>query len=108
MQTRWWSETSAHFRNFRARQTSVVCHGGAAAVLVKNNTILLAPRTLPHVLVHDSAAVGRAVVHGRLEVGEAAVRLQEETYLRLGPPHSSTHLVVIECGRIAAAATWCI
>jgi hypothetical protein len=72
--------------------------------LLQNNTILLAPRALPHVLVHDSAAVGRAVVHGRLEVGEAAVRLQEETNLRFGPPDSSTHLVVIKCGRIAATA----
>jgi hypothetical protein len=36
-------------------------------------------------------------------VREAAVRLQEETYLRIGPPDSSTHLIVIKCGRIAAA-----
>jgi hypothetical protein len=43
---------------------------------LRKNTILFAAKTSPHVLVDDSATIGRAVVHGRLEVGEAAVRLQ--------------------------------
>jgi hypothetical protein len=36
---------------------------------------------------------------------ETYVRLHQEAYLRLDPPHSSAHLIVVERGGEAAAET---
>jgi hypothetical protein len=58
----------------------------------------------PHVLVDNPAPVGRAVVHGCLDVREATVGLHEETYLGLGPPYRSPHLNVIKSGCKTSAA----
>ncbi len=57
----------------------------------------------PHVLVDDSASVGRTVINGCLDMGEAPVRLHEETYLGLGPPNRSAHLVIVKRSCVAAA-----
>ena len=57
----------------------------------------------PHVLVDNPAPVGRAVVHGCLDVREATVGLHEETYLGLGPPNRSAHLVIVKRSCVAAA-----
>ena len=66
--------------------------------------IIAKQKSEPHVLVNNSASVGRAVVNGCFDVGKPSVRFHEEANLGLGPPHSSTHLVVIKrCDEAAAA-----
>ena len=65
--------------------------------------IVAEQKSEPHVLVNNSASVGRAVVNGCFDVGKPSVRFHEEANLGLGPPHSSTHLVVIKrCDEAAA------